>query len=253
MNSETIDLIATDPPFNKGRDFHATPDSLADGGQFEDRWRWVEDVQPEWLDQIKGDAELRPVWQVIDAAYGASGEDMAAFLCFMGVRLIEMRRILTPTGSIYIHCDDTAGAWLKALMDAIFGRANFRNEITWKRTSSRSDAQRFGRVSDTILYYIKGDADPVWNGAWTPHEQDYINKFYRNTDSRWGLWASDQLTAIGPTASESGQPWRGIDPTDVGRHWAAPGTMPDRRGRCCPPTTTICRRARSSMRWTGLA
>ena len=77
INSETIDLIATDPPFNKGRDFHATPDSLADGGQFEDRWRWVDDVQPEWLDQIKGDAELQPMWQVIDAAYGASGEDMA--------------------------------------------------------------------------------------------------------------------------------------------------------------------------------
>ena len=160
MNSETIDLIATDPPFNKGRDFHATPDSLADGASFEDRWRWVDDVQPEWLDAIRGDEDLRPVWQVIDAAYGASGEDMAAFLCFLGVRLIEMRRVLAPHGSIYVHADDTAGAWIKALMDSIFGRRNFRNAIKWCYTGPSAAKNWFPRKSDTILFYAKSSVTP---------------------------------------------------------------------------------------------
>ena len=223
MNSGTIDLIATDPPFNKGRDFHATPDSLADGGKFQDRWSWAKDVEQAWMDEIE-DSAPGVAW-AIEAARETYGEDMAAFLCFLGVRLMEMHRILTPTGSIYLHCDDTAGAYLKQIMDAIFGRDNFRNEITWKRTSSRSDAQRFGRVSDRILYYVKG-SEPTWNGAWTPLDQDYLDKFYRNEDSRWGRWQSDQLTAIGLTAGDSGSPWRGRDPSDVGRHWAVPSAMP---------------------------
>ncbi len=106
MNSETVDLIATDPPFNKGRDFHATPDSLASGAKFQDRWSWKDDVEGEWIDQIQDDWPA--VWEVIDAARAAWGDDMAAFLCFMGVRLIEMRRVLKDTGSLYLHCDPTA-------------------------------------------------------------------------------------------------------------------------------------------------
>ena len=103
MNSETIDLIATDPPFNKGRDFHATPDSLAAGAKFQDRWSWADDVEGEWVDKITDDWPA--VQAVIEAARTTYGEDMAAFLCFMGVRLIEMHRILKATGSLYLHCD----------------------------------------------------------------------------------------------------------------------------------------------------
>ena len=119
INSSTVHLIATDPPFNKGRDFHATPDSLASGAKFQDRWSWADDVEGEWIDQIQDD--WPEVWQVIDAARAAWGEEMAAFLCFMGVRPIEMRRVLRDDGSLYLHCDPTTSHYVKALLDAMFG------------------------------------------------------------------------------------------------------------------------------------
>jgi site-specific DNA-methyltransferase (adenine-specific) len=129
MNSGSVNLIATDPPFNKGRDFHATPDSLARGARFQDRWNWADDVEQEWVDRIADDWPA--VHAVIEAAKITYGEDMAAFLCFLGVRLMEMHRVLADDGSIYLHIDHTAHAYVKTLMDAIFGKANFRNEIVW--------------------------------------------------------------------------------------------------------------------------
>ena len=129
MDSETVDLIATDPPFNKGKDFHATPDSLAAGAKFQDRWSWADDVEGEWVDQITDDHPK--VMTVINAARESYGDDMGAFLCFLGVRLLAMHRVLKPTGSLYLHCDPTASHYLKALLDAIFGKRNFRNEIVW--------------------------------------------------------------------------------------------------------------------------
>ena len=89
MNSETIDLIATDPPFNKSRDFHATPDSLAAGAGFQDRWSWRDDIHDDWLIQIQRDNP--EAWHVINAAKNVYGDDMGAFICWMGVRLLEMR------------------------------------------------------------------------------------------------------------------------------------------------------------------
>ena len=156
LNSNTIHLIATDPPFNKGRDFHATPDSLAAGAKFEDRWSWDKDVHQDWVDAIQDDWPA--VWQVIEAARAAAGEDMAAFLCWLGVRLLEMHRVLREDGSLYLHIDHTAHAWVKALMDAVFGRKNFRNEIVWCYTGPGSPAMRqFNRKHDTILWYSKSD------------------------------------------------------------------------------------------------
>ena len=99
MNSETVHLIATDPPFNKNRDFHATPDSLAKGARFSDRWSWERDVHEEWTDNIKDDWPA--VGEVIDAARAAYGDDMGAFLCWLGVRLMEMHRVLRQDGSLY--------------------------------------------------------------------------------------------------------------------------------------------------------
>ena len=100
MNSNTVNLIATDPPFNKGKDFHATPDSLAAGASFQDRWSWENDIHEEWIDQIQN--EWQGVWYVINAARKAYGDDMAAFLCFMAVRLIEMHRVLLHC--VLLHC-----------------------------------------------------------------------------------------------------------------------------------------------------
>jgi len=111
MNSESVHLIATDPPFNKNRDFHATPNSLASGSSFQDRWSWDSDVHQDWVDKITDD--FPKVMNVIEGSRLSYGDEMGAFLCFMGVRLLEMHRILKPTGSIYLHCDDTAAHYLK--------------------------------------------------------------------------------------------------------------------------------------------
>ena len=113
MNSESVDLIATDPPFNKGRDFHATPDSLAKGAKFQDRWSWKDDVQQEWVDQITDDYPR--LMEAIESARYAHSDGMGAFMCFMAVRLLEMHRVLKPTGSIYLHCDPTASHYLESL------------------------------------------------------------------------------------------------------------------------------------------
>ena len=174
LNSGSVHLIATDPPFNKGRDFHATPDSLAAGGRFEDRWAYDKDVHPEWIDALKDfDAQrkrtkrkgeyqqgLGGVWTAIEAADTTWGKDMGAFLCYMGVRLLEMKRVLADDGSLYLHCDPTASHYLKVMLDAIFGKKNFRNEIVWQRNDGRGkgsqhDPKAWGKNTDSILYYAK--------------------------------------------------------------------------------------------------
>lgn len=170
MNSESVHLIATDPPFKKGRDFHATPDSLASGARFQDRWSWSKDVHPDWLDKIKDDYPA--IWEVIDAANAVYmrktksnlslprdvvGSDMGAFLCFMAVRLIEMHRILRMDGSIYLHCDWTASHYLKALMDAIFGWKQFRNEIIWCYNVGGKGKKWWARKHDVLLFYTKSN------------------------------------------------------------------------------------------------
>lgn len=157
MNSGTVQLIATDPPFSKNRDFHATPDSLAQGARFTDRRHREADVHDEWVDAIRNN--WPGVWAVIEAARAASGQDMAVFLCWLGVRLMEMRRILRDDGSIYRHIDHTAHAYVKCLMDDIFGRRNFRNEIGRRYKSGGASPNRhFRRKHDTILFYNRSGA-----------------------------------------------------------------------------------------------
>lgn len=161
LNSATVDLIATDPPFNKSKDFHATPNSLAAGARFTDRWRWDNDVQPEWVDAIQDD--WPKAWWVIQSARESCGPDMAAFLCWLGVRLMECHRILKPTGSLYLHIDHTAAAYAKGLLDAIFGRRNFRNEIVWWYKNASRGKKRFAHAHDTILWYSKTPASYRFN------------------------------------------------------------------------------------------
>ena len=179
MNSESVHLVATDPPFNKGRDFHATPDSLAAGAKFQDRWSWADDVEGDWVDQIRDDWPA--VWEVIDAAGAAWGDDLRAFLCFMGVRLIEIHRVLRQDGTIYLHCDPTASHYLKARMDAIFGRRQFRNEIVWHYGKMSNTSVNFPRNHDIILRYTKSDEfcfNPIKG-----EESEYRNRYLRYLDA----------------------------------------------------------------------
>ena len=224
MNDDCVDLIYLDPPFNSDRDYEAPIGGMAEGAGFKDRWS-MSDAKDVWHGEI---AEHNPaLYEVIHAAGIAHGKRMKGYLIWMAVRLLEMERILKPTGSIFFHCDDTAGAYLKMTMDAIFGQTNFVNEINWRRTRGRSDAKKFGRVHDTILYYRMSD-EFTWEPQYLPHDPDYVKHAYRNEDER-GRWQSDQLTASGLRTGESGEPWRGIDPNAIGRHWGTPskGGMSD--------------------------
>ena len=161
MNSESVDLIATDPPFNKGRDFHATPDSLAAGAKFQDRWSWERDVHEEWTDQIRDDYPR--LMEAIESARYAHSDGMGAYMCFMAVRLLEMRRVLKSDGSIYLHCDPTASHYLKATMDAIFGWRNFRNELVWCYKSGGRAKTHFPKKHDLIFWYSNNHKTYVFN------------------------------------------------------------------------------------------
>ena len=158
MNSETVDLIATDPPFNTRRNrsgaagFYVDNWKWGDTGKLPDQWAWNE-VHPVWLDEIKD--ENRALYEVIEATEYCHGQDIAAFLCFLSVRLLEMHRVLKPTGSIYLHCDHTANAYIRMAMDAIFGAKNFRNEIVWCYTGPSNTPRWFPRKHDTIWFYAK--------------------------------------------------------------------------------------------------
>ncbi len=178
MNSNSVHLIATDPPFNKGRDFHAIPTSLSKGASFHDRWRWDKDTHEEWHDQLQDD--WPGVWAVIDWTRVVHSDAMAAFLCYMAVRLIEMHCILREDGSIYLHCDHTAAAYLKTLMDATFGESNAQNSLVWERIKGAGKGSQhrrkcFSRCTDTLLFYTKGK-------TWTFNTKD-IAKFSDTLDA----------------------------------------------------------------------
>ena len=182
MNSGTINLIATDPPFNKGRDFHATPDSVARGARFEDRWSWDKDVHPEWVDSIQDD--WPKAWMLLDTIKELR-EGMAAFLCYIGVRLMEMHRILADDGTLYLHCDHTAGHYLKLLLDAIFGHENFRNEIVWCYSGGGQPRNDFPRKHDTILRYSKSDTYTFnRDEARIPYDSDYSATVFAGDETR---------------------------------------------------------------------
>ena len=150
LNSETVDLIYLDPPFNSNRNYAAPIGSRAAGAAFKDAWT-LDDLDTAWLGLI---ADRHPaMYRVIEAAGVSHSNGMQAYLRMMAVRLLEMRRVLKPTGSIYLHCDDTAAHWLRVLTEAIFGPTEFRNEVVWKRIGNHNDAGRFGRTADRLLFY----------------------------------------------------------------------------------------------------
>ena len=162
MNSATVDLIATDPPFNTRRNrsgtagFYVDNWKWGDTGILPDQWAWNE-VHPVWLEQIKDDNPA--LHDVIQAARAAHDDGIAAFLCFLSVRLMECRRVLKPTGSIYLHCDHAANGYIRMAMDAIFGAKNFRNEIVWCYRGGGVPRNAFARKHDTLFFYANGGAN----------------------------------------------------------------------------------------------
>ncbi len=154
MNSESVDLIYLDPPFKSDRNYSAPIGSEAAGAAFKDTWT-LDDVDVAWHGEI---AEQNPtMYSVIGSAGLANGDSMKSYLIMMAVRLLEMRRILKDTGSVYLHCDPTASHYLKLLMDAVFGVREFRNEVSWCYRKWSVEAKQFVRNHDTILFYSNAD------------------------------------------------------------------------------------------------
>ena len=217
MNSESVDLIYLDPPFNSNRTYEAPIGSKAAGASFKDAWT-LDDVDVHEHGEL---ADRNPAaHSVIEAARLAHGKGMQSYLIFMAVRLVEMRRVLKPKGSIYLHCDDAAAHWLRTLMDAVFGRNAFRNEVVWKRIGNHNDAGRFGRTGDRLLFY---GTDIERDGVRVPLSEQNVKSKYRHKDRR-GRFGDYDLTGPKTSDGESGKPWRGWNPTDIGRCWSVPKT-----------------------------
>ena len=205
INSECVDLIYLDPPFNSDRTYAAPLDSEARGAEFDDVWT-LDDMKEEWIDEIE--IRLPALFHLINGAKLASGESMAGYLTFMSVRLLELHRILKTTGSIYLHCDPTASHYLKSVMDALFGERHFQNDVTWRRTTAHSDARRYGANTDTILFYTRGSRW-TWNPQYTPYEEAYRARFrFKDADGR--AWADYDITAKGLSGGGYEYEYKGV-------------------------------------------
>ena len=216
INSNSVDLIYLDPPFNKGRNFHAPIGTTAEGASFHDIWS-PDEVKDEWHNQVND--RFPELYKYLDAVGDIGSQSAKYYLIYMAVRLIEMKRVLKDTGSLYLHCDPSVSHYLKLLLDTIFGHAEFGSEISWKRTSSHNDSRTFGNVRDVILLY--GNSRINTDSIRVPLDDDYVSKFYRHRDER-GLYQVGDLTGAGTTSGPSGQSWKGVNPGDVGRHWSVP-------------------------------
>ncbi len=186
---ESVDLIYLDPPFNSQSDYNVLfheetgEASQAQVRAFTDTWHWDTSAQRTYQDLIE--TAPQAIAKMISAFREFIGDsDLLAYLVMMTIRLQELRRVLKPGGSIFLHCDPTASHYLKVAMDATFGKANFKNEIIWKRYSAHGNAStRFGTVHDTILFYGKG-VPKTWTPQFGPYDADYVAGFFRHTEER---------------------------------------------------------------------
>jgi DNA modification methylase len=208
---ESVDLIYLDPPFNSNANYNVLFKSLkgeqseAQITAFEDSWHWTRE-SARTLEQLKfKHGELAELLDLMVRQFGHN--DLSAYLVMMAIRLVELNRVLKPTGSLYLHCDPTASHYLKMILDIIFGAENFRTEITWKRSSAHSDVKQgrkaYGNVADIILYYTKGECF-TFNTQYSLYSQDYIQKTYNNVDPDGRRWKSSDLT--GPGGAAKGNP-----------------------------------------------
>lgn len=222
LDNESVDLVCTDPPFAKNQTFKgkikpsleeseiaAEKKLLSDWGirsrndaeaagilwpydqeyndaWFKDIWRYKKVVHEDWTNQIAVDWEA--VSHILEAALKCKGENMAAYLVYMAVRIIEIYRVLKPTGSFFIHCDQTASHYLKAVIDAVFGAKQFRNEIVWQRAGGRAkgsqhEPKSFGNDCDSILFYGKSDK-AKFNGCYKQLSDEELHKKFPERDYR---------------------------------------------------------------------
>ena len=227
LPDESVDLVYLDPPFNSNTNYNvlfkeqsgeASPAQIR---AFTDTWEWTQEAVRTYEQEIITNPSVPANVKDMISAFRqfVGGNAMMAYLVMMTPRLVELRRVLKPTGSIYLHCDPTASHYLKLLMDTIFGKENFRTEITWKRTSAHSDSRQgrrqHGRVHDVIFFYSKSDSW-AWNHLYTEYDQEYIEQFYRHLEPETGRrYRLDNLT--GPGGASKGNP--SYEVMGVTRYW----------------------------------
>ena len=222
VRDETVDLIYLDPPFNSNTEYNLlfkSPSASGNRAQiqaFDDTWTWGEEAEQAFDDLVARGGPCSALIQTFRSALGAN--DLTAYLVMMTIRLVELYRCLKPTGSLYLHCDPTAGHYLKVILDAIFGPNAFTNEIVWKRTSSKSDhsqgSKLYPRIHDNILYYRKTEG-AAFSPVFTPLSDAYVLSKYPHTDvdgRRYGLW-----DMTGPGGAAKGNPFYEV--MGVERYW----------------------------------
>ena len=217
LPDDSVDLIYLDPPFNSRRAYNIifrdrtgkqAPSQIE---AFEDTWTWSLQTAHAF-DEIMSSPvvplQLKTTMQAFKSFMRTS--DLMSYLTMMAIRLVELRRVLKDSGSLYLHCDPTASHYLKIILDSIFGKENFRNEIIWKRTSSHGNVQKkFGAIHDTIFFYAKGKRG-TWNQLHTAYEESYLKDFYGLVDATGRRYGLDNITAPMQRASK-GQiyEWKG--------------------------------------------
>jgi DNA modification methylase len=219
--SESVDLVYLDPPFNSNRNYsvifnrngEVPLDASAQIEAFEDTWHWTHVTEEQFTEYQE---TLPPkVADALTAFRTLLGEnDAMAYLVNMAPRLVELHRVLKPTGSLYLHCDPTMSHYLKVLLDAIFDARNFLNEIIWKRTSAHNRTRRFGPVHDVILVCSKG-GKWTWNPQHVKYDPEYVKEFYRHQDEDGRRYRLSDLTSNNPGGSYE---WKGMPPPG-NRYW----------------------------------
>lgn len=209
----SVDLIYLDPPFNSSRDYNILFQDESDRASdaqimaFGDTWHWGPSAERAYHQLITDAPEN--LARTIGALYHILDRNqLFAYLVMMAGRLAELHRVLKPTGSLFLHCDSTAGHYLKILLDCIFGKDRMVNQITWKRSSAHSDARQgakhLGRITDLIFWYAKTD-DYYYQTQYTPYDEDYIGEFYRYVEEGTGRrYRLDNLS--GPGGAKKGNP-----------------------------------------------
>lgn len=220
---QSVDLIYLDPPFNSKATYNvlfAEKNGTAPAAQvraFEDFWHWDIGAERAYYEMVKtGPQKLADLIQALRAFLGQN--DMMAYLVILAIRLVELHRVLKPTGSIYLHCDPTASHYLKLVMDAVFGAQQFRNEIVWRRTNAHNMRSRqFPRVYDVLLFYSKSDAF-CFNPTYTAYSDEQLKRYREDDSGR--LYTGQDLTIVSTSENRKFE-WRGTTPP-TNRGWGLP-------------------------------
>lgn len=214
IQDESVDLVYLDPPFNSNASYNvlfAEGDGTKAASQikaFEDTWEWNADAARSFEEVVESGGRPSEAMQAFRQLLSES--NMMAYLAMMAPRLVELRRVLKPTGSLFLHCDPTASHYLKLLLDAILGPEQFANEVIWVRSLPHGNiSKKFGASHDVILFYRRGDR-ATWNGAFQPHRPEYIEQFYKYRETNGRVYRLISCINPNPDRPNLTYEWNGI-------------------------------------------